>query len=98
MYSVSGTDQQEARYLLTPKMMELIIEAQRVLGSDLRLSFHDNSVFVTIPQTKNRFEMGGIFGARITPEIACGELAEVVRLAERLIDTLELETRIWSRV
>jgi hypothetical protein len=80
LYSVYGTDQQEARYLLTPKMMELIIEAQRVLGSDLRLSFHDNSVFVTIPQSRNRFEMGGIFGVRITPEIACGELAEVVSL------------------
>jgi hypothetical protein len=26
------------------------------------------------------------------------EEREVVRLAERLIDTLELETRIWSRV
>jgi hypothetical protein len=98
LYSVYGTDQQEARYLLTPKMMELIIEAQRVLGSPIRLSFHDNSVFVTIPQSRNRFEMGGIFGARITPEIACGEVAEVMSLAERLIDTLELETRIWSRV
>jgi hypothetical protein len=98
LYSVYGTDQQEARYILTPKMMELVLEARLTLHSDLRLSFHDNSVFVTIPQTRDRFEVGALFGSRITPDIACGELAEVVKLAERLIDTLELETRIWTRV
>jgi hypothetical protein len=95
-YSVYGSDQQEARYILTPKMMELILAAQRQLG-DVRLSFHDNSVFVTIPGGKDRFEVGGLFGRKITPETACGELADVVKLAERLIETLDLETRIWSR-
>ena len=96
-FSVYSTDQQEARYLLTPKLMELILEAQAVLGTKLRLSFHDNSVFVTVPQTHDRFEVK-LFGEKVTPESAVGELAEVIRLAERLIDTLELETRIWSRV
>jgi hypothetical protein len=95
-FSVYSTDQQEARYLLTPKLMELILEARALLGSELRLSFHDNSVFVTVPQTQDRFEVK-LFGEKVTPESAVGELAEVIRLAERLIDTLELETRIWSR-
>ncbi|HEY9230469.1 MAG TPA: DUF3137 domain-containing protein [Gemmatimonadaceae bacterium] len=96
-YSVYSTDQQEARYILTPKMMELILGAAAAYPG-VRMSFNDNSVFVTIPTSENRFEVGGLFGSRITPEIACGELAEVVHLAERLIDTLDLETRIWSRV
>jgi hypothetical protein len=95
-YSVYGSDQQEARYILTPKMMELILEAA-LTHPQLRMSFHDNSVFVTVPSGEDRFEIGGLFG-RVTPEAACGELVEVVRLAERLIDALELETRIWSRV
>jgi hypothetical protein len=97
-FSVYSTDQQQARYLLTPKLMELILEAQALLGSQLRLSFHDNSVFVTVPQSwrKNRFEVS-LFGAPVTPETAAGELAEVIKLAERLVDTLDLETRIWSR-
>lgn len=96
-YSVYSTDQQEARYILTPKMMELIIQAQGALPN-LRMSFHDNSVFVTLPMSTDRFEVSGLFGGKVTPETACGELVEVVRLAERLIDTLELETRIWTRV
>jgi hypothetical protein len=34
----------------------------------------------------------------MTPESAVGELAECVDLADRLIDALDLETRIWSKV
>lgn len=96
-YSVYCTNQQEARYLLTPKVMELIMEAQTVLGVPIRLSFHDNSVFLTVPQNVDRFEVS-MFGGKVMPETVVGDLAEVVRLAERVIDTLELETRIWTRV
>jgi hypothetical protein len=97
LFSVYGSNQQEARYLLTPKMMELIMEAQALLGVQIRLSFHDNSVFLTVPQNVDRFEVG-LFGAKVSPETVVGDLAEVVKLAERLVDTLELETRIWTRV
>ena len=64
-YSVYATDQQEARYILTPKLMELIMEAQALLGAHgaLRLSFHDNSMFVTVPEPTDRFEVA-LFGAR----------------------------------
>jgi hypothetical protein len=97
VFSVYCTDQQECRYILTPKFMELIMQAQVTLGVHLRLSFHDNSVFLTVPQSADRFEVS-LFGSRVSPESIVGDLAEVVRLAERMVDTLELETRIWSRV
>ena len=96
IYSVYGTDQQEARYILTPKLMELILRARSRFG-DLRLSFHDNSVFVTVPTSADRFEVR-LFGAMVSPESTVGELAEVLQLAEQLIETLDLETRIWTRV
>lgn len=97
IYSVYCSDQQEARYILTPKLMELILHAKSSLACDVRLSFHDNSVFVCVPQSADRFEFG-FFGGKVSPEGIVGDLAEVVLLAERLVDTLELETRIWSRV
>jgi hypothetical protein len=98
-FSVYSSNDQEARYILTPKLMELIMEAQALLGThgDLRLSFHDNSMFVTVPEPSDRFEVA-LFGARVTPEGVMGDLAEMVRLAERLVETLDLETRIWTRV
>jgi hypothetical protein len=97
IYTVYSTNDQEARYLLTPKLMELVLETRAVLGADVRLSFHHNSVFLTIPQAKDRFEVA-LFGRPVTPETAAGDLVEVVTLAEKLVDVLDLETRIWTRV
>ena len=96
-YSVYSTDQQEARYILTPKLMELIMRARSRLNDGLRMSFHDNSVFVTLPDSGDRFELK-LFGAPVTPEGAVGELCQVVQLAEDLVEALDLETRIWTRV
>jgi hypothetical protein len=99
LYSVYCTDQQECRYILTPKLMELIMQAQVTLGVPVRLSFHDNSVFMTVPQSTNRFELGSaLFGGKVTVEGVVGDLAAVVQIAERLVDVLDLETRIWTRV
>lgn len=95
-FAVYSTDQQEARYILTPKLMDLIKRARLRLNAGLRMSFHDNSVFVTLPDRRNRFEVK-LFGGPVTPENTVGELIEAVRLAEQLIDALDLETRIWTR-
>ena len=96
IFSVYSTNQQEARYVLTPKLMELIMRANQSFEG-IRCSFHDSSVFVAIPSSDDRFNVS-LFGSRVTPERTVGELAEVVGLAERLIDTLDLETRIWTKV
>lgn len=96
-FSVYSTDQQEARYILTPKLMDLIMRARVRINDGVRMSFHDNSVFLTLPGHGDRFELS-LFGRRVTPESIVGELAAVVRLAEDLVDTLDLETRIWTRV
>ena len=96
-FSVYATDQQEARYILTPKLMDLIMGARVRINDGVRMSFHDNSVFMTLPGQGDRFELS-LFGRPVTPEGIVGELAAVVRLAEDLVDTLDLETRIWTRV
>lgn len=94
-YTVYSTDHQEAHYLLTPKLIELILQArQRFQG--MRLCFYQNSLYVTLPSTRNRFE-AKLFGASTSPVAAVEELAEVVGLAEHLVEVLDLETRIWSR-
>ncbi|HEU4996532.1 MAG TPA: DUF3137 domain-containing protein [Gemmatimonadaceae bacterium] len=97
MFSVYSTDDQEARYLITPKLMELVMEAQALLGAELRICFSQNSLFVTVPQDRDRFEVS-LLGAPVTPQTAIGDLLAVVDLAERLVETLDLETRIWTKV
>jgi len=96
-FAVYSSDDQEARYLITPKLMELILEAQALLGAQLRLCFMNSNLWVTVPQDKDRFDVS-LFSGTVTPESVLGDFVEVVALAERLVDTLELETRIWSNV
>jgi len=95
-FAVYSSDDQEARYLITPKLMELIMEAQALLGSQLRLCFMSSNLWVTVPQDKDRFDVG-LFSGTVTPESVLGDFIEVVALAERLVDTLDLETRIWTK-
>lgn len=95
-YSVYTTDGQEAHYLLTPKLMELVLQARTQMGGDVRLAFFRNSLFVTVPSAQDRFEVS-LFASQVTAMSAITDLAAVVALAEQLIDVLELETRIWTR-
>lgn len=96
-YTVYSTNDQEAHYLLTPKLIELVLGARQRLGTDLRLAFVNNSLFVTLASETNHFEVS-LFGNPATPYGAAGDLAAVVDLAEKLIDLFDLETRIWTRV
>jgi hypothetical protein len=93
-YAVYTTDDQEAHYLLTPKLVQLILQARNRFG-DLRLAFYQDSLYVTLPSRDNRFE-AGLF-TQVTPESALAELADVTGLAEQLVDVLDLELRIWTR-
>ena len=76
--------------------MELILATYGKFNG-VRCCFQNSSVFLTIPSDANRFEVR-LWGARMTPESAVGDLAECVDLADRLVDALDLETRIWSKV
>ena len=95
-YAVYATDDQEAHYLLTPKLMELVLKAGARFGSDMRLAFYDTCLFVTVPSEQDRFEVQ-LFGQKVSPYTVISELAAVVELAHQLIDALDLETRIWTR-
>lgn len=96
-YSVYTTDSQEAHYLLTPKLMELVLKTRIQLGAhDVRLAFYRNMLFVTVPSNQDRFEVS-LFTSNVTAMTAIGDLAAVVALAEQVVDLLQLETRIWTR-
>lgn len=94
VFAVYSSDDQEAHYLLTPKLIELVRHAHGRFG-DIRLAFYQSSLYITVPSNRDRFEVG-LFG-KVTPATALNELADVVGLAEQLIDVLDLETRIWTR-
>lgn len=94
-FIVKSSDQHEARYLLTPRFMEVVMEARAALG-DIRLAFHGDTLAVLIPGRSDRFEVSLFRG--VSPADIVNDLDAVIRLAEQLVSTFDLETRVWSRV
>jgi hypothetical protein len=95
VFSVYSTDDQQARYLLTPKFMERLLLAWGLFGGGgMRACFVSNFLVLALPTWRDRFEIG----SRPRPDRIVDDLLELVSLADELIDTLDLETRIWTRV
>lgn len=92
-FAVYSTDQVEARYILTPKLMERILELSRFYKSSVALSFSDSAVYVAVTQSKDLFEFHG--GDLNWEDIRTAN-AELM-LFLRLVDELDLRLRIWTK-
>lgn len=93
-FVVHGTDQVEARYILSPSMMERIVALQAHWGR-VRMAFQGSKVIVAIDHRKNWFEPD--------LKVPADEPEQVVRIASELqevfdlVEALNLNTRIWSK-
>ncbi|MEM8995590.1 MAG: DUF3137 domain-containing protein, partial [Acidobacteriota bacterium] len=67
LFEVVSSDQVEARYLLTPSLMERLVDLQKVLGprTRLRAAFHDRHLLVTLSQRKSRRMRAKIFAGKL---------------------------------
>ena len=94
-FVVYSGDQQEARYILSPKLMERILNAKKMLRADISLSFHDNHLYIAIPKYKNFYEPSFFGSVMDYREIS--EIYDLIKLVEEIVNELELNTRIWSK-
>lgn len=96
-FVVYSSDQIEARYLLSPTMMERLVRFSRRFPGDVRISFANNQVLVAIDDHANRLEAPPLF----TPLTSINQASlraylEDVWLASTLVEDLNLNLRIWS--
>jgi len=94
-FCVYGEDQVEARYILTPSLMERILAFKNKWNKDVYLSFLDSRVCIAISMYKNLFEL-----RPFKPAADYAFLEESLRFLTLLIevvDDLNLNTRIWTR-
>jgi len=94
LFVVYGDDQITARYILTPGMMERLSEFRRKLNSTIYLSFRDSKVYVAVSVNKNLFEPN-VFSSNDNFEVL-REYFTYLDLAGRIIEELNLNTRIWK--
>jgi len=94
-FCVYGDDQVEARYILTPSLMERIIAFRRKWKTKVSLSFIDSKVYIAISMNRNLFE------TRIFRPVAdysfMEETLRFLVLLTGIVEDLNLNTRIWTK-
>ena len=94
-FVVYGSDQIEARYILSTSLMQRIMQFKQKTGKRIHLSFIDSSLFVAIPYSKNLFEPRLFRSVLNFRPIA--DYAEDLQLGIGIVEDLNLNTRIWSK-
>lgn len=94
-FCVYGSDQIEARYILSTALMQRILEFKKQTGRRISVSFIHSQIFIGIPLSDNLFE-APIFNSVLDYK----RIAEYQRYLDLCINTVEmldLNTRIWTK-
>lgn len=94
-FDVYSNDQIEARYLLSPSMMERLLALDRKFPGKITVSFRNSNVIIAIPDTTNHFE-ASIWQSMLNDRILKREF-NVICLLLGIVDDLNLNLRIWSK-
>lgn len=95
IFAVFSTDQTEARYILTPAIMEALVNIYRQYKRKLYLSFTGSRVYVAMSFKKNLFEPK-IFRSGVKFEDV-EFMYNLFLLNAVIIHELNLNTRIWTK-
>lgn len=94
-FVVHGGDQVEARYILTPEMQNRLLDLRRWFGDDIRIAFHSSRMHLTIPNTDDWFEPS-INRSALDVSQMHTFLHQMTSIF-RLVEMLDLNTRIWTK-
>lgn len=93
-FAVFSTNQVEARYILTPTMMEAIVNIREKIGRNFSLSFTGERVYCGV--VFNR----GLFEPSLFRSVRYGDVEfmhTLFTLIEVIITEMNLNTRIWTK-
>ena len=95
-FTVHAEDEVEVRYLLTPGLMQRILELKRTWGRRVFLSFLQENLYVALEGAESQF----VAPDPAYPACAIAPIQDFLNQVRRvlsLIDALNLNTRIWSK-
>jgi len=95
-FCVYASDQVEARYILSPSLMQRIVEFKRKWDTKVYLSFRDSKVYIAIKMNKNLFETR-LFKSIVDYQFM-EENVRFLILLTGIVEDLNLNTRIWTKV
>lgn len=93
-FVVYGDDQLESRYILSPEIVERILEFKRKAQAPVYFSFAENSMFVGLSKKVNYFEPS--YRHSIINIDSINELYSLIYLITDIVDDFNLNARIWK--
>jgi hypothetical protein len=97
LFVVYGTDQIEARYILSTSLMRRLVEFRQTVGSGIWLSFVDSRVHLVISHAGDLFEPPPVWRTKPMDLADAQTYLRDVALARDIIEELNLNLRIWSK-
>ena len=94
-FVVYSNDQIEARYILTPALMERVGTLNQRCAYTVSLSFINANMYIAFPLAKNYFEPP-VFKTLLKPNLLDEDLA-VLSFMYDIVHELDLNTRIWTK-
>lgn len=94
-FAVYGTDQVEARYILSPALMQRLVTFRDKSKRAISISFIDSQIYIAIPVSENMFE-AHLFSSMINYDRIAG-YHRYLELCVDIVETLDLNTRIWTK-
>ena len=94
-FVVYSNDQIEARYILTPVLMERINTLNEQCAYTISLSFINANMYIAFPLAKNYFEPP-VFKTLLKPNLLDDDLS-VLSFMYNIVHELHLNTRIWTK-
>jgi len=95
MFITESGDQIEARYILTPSLMEKLLELNQYANSTISVSFIWSNVYIAFPLNHNYFE-APIFKSLLNADVLQKDLS-ILKLMLHVVEELDLNTRIWTK-
>ena len=94
-FVVYGTDQVEARYILSASLMKRILDFKQRTGKKMKISFVKSSLYIAIPYRKALFEPR--YYSSVLSEDKTTAYFLDLEMAIAIVTELNLNTRIWSK-
>lgn len=95
LFAVFSTDQQEARYILSPSLMQKITALKNKFSNDMYLAFRKGSLYIGVSSTKDFFAPN-LFG-NIDDFETFEKHYQLIKTILDIAEELGLNTRIWTK-
>lgn len=93
-YAVYSDDQIEARYILTPEIMEQLVKLRHAENNAVRVVFEDDHVAVALERNRGWLEPPS--GKLASTAVLADGIDEIFTVL-KVVELLDLNTRIWTK-